>query len=300
MLAASEKHSCVVELLLAARADVEASDEAGWTAAHWASQACADVLQQLLNIGCNVNATSVEGATPLSVAAVWCNTETAELLLGVPGLSTQSMVGAARAAAAGGHADLAMLVFKALLARDTSAAKAVLADQAVAGVVLGERQQREARVRELQDTVRQLEARWPDMQREMQHLLVGIACKHKQLQESQAAAAGAAQGGAGAAAGAGAGGACAAAAAAGAGTAAAAAAVPPPAEDSATAAGTGAPAAAAAGMGAAGAGGAGAAGAAAKGGKKRRNNKRAAMSAAGADTQAHAPPAGAQRPSKRR
>jgi hypothetical protein len=96
------------------------------------------------------------------------------------------MAGAAKAAAElGAHAELSWLVLKAMMARDMHAAAealAILANQPVAAEVLGELQASKNMVRELEGRVRELEARGP----ELQHLLVGIAGSHQQLQAAAA------------------------------------------------------------------------------------------------------------------
>jgi hypothetical protein len=91
------------------------------------------------------------------------------------------MAHAAKAAAAAGpaRAELAITVLKALMARDRPAAAALLADQSMAALVLGQWETSEGTVREL------LQAQWPAMQQ----LLIGIAGTHQQqLQQLQAAA----------------------------------------------------------------------------------------------------------------
>lgn len=90
------------------------------------------------------------------------------------------MAHAARAAAAAGpaRAELSITVLKALMARDRPAAAAVLADQSMAALVLGQWETSEG-------TVRELLAQWPAVQQ----LLIGIAGTHQQqLQQLQAAA----------------------------------------------------------------------------------------------------------------
>jgi hypothetical protein len=86
------------------------------------------------------------------------------------------MVGAARAAADDGHAELAITVLRALKSKDRSAAATELVgSQALAAEVL--RQWGAA-----EDTAREQEARWPALQQ----LLIGISASHKQLQTAAA------------------------------------------------------------------------------------------------------------------
>jgi hypothetical protein len=85
------------------------------------------------------------------------------------------MAGAAKAAAAEGHTELAFVVLEALMARDWSTATSVLAHESVAAEVLVRWQAAEA-------TIREEEARWL----ELQQLLLGIAQTHQQLRAAAA------------------------------------------------------------------------------------------------------------------
>jgi hypothetical protein len=93
-------------------------------------------------------------------------------------LAIEAMVSAAAAAAGAGHAELAWVLFEALMARDLAAATAVLANPSVAEEVF-------VRWQAAEDIIREEEARWP----ELQQLLVGIAGVHQQLHAAAAAAA---------------------------------------------------------------------------------------------------------------
>jgi hypothetical protein len=98
-----------------------------------------------------------------------------QLLLAAPQLATEAVADAAKAAAAAGHADLAVAVLKALKSRDRNAAEAALANQSLAAVML---RQWEAD----QELLRQQEARWPALQ----HLLIGVSAAHQQLRAAAA------------------------------------------------------------------------------------------------------------------
>lgn len=120
----------------------------------------------------------------MNLAAAAGHTATAQLLLAAPQLTNTRartmMAGAAGAAAAAGHTDLAILVFRALLSRDMQAAVQELAArqpgaQALAAEVLSQWQAAEA-------TVTELEARWPALQQ----LLLGFSATHKQMQAAAA------------------------------------------------------------------------------------------------------------------
>ena len=68
--AAWRGHTAVVELLLAAGADVDAKDEDGWTALHHAAQeAHAAIVELLLAAGADINAKNEAGRTALHRAA---------------------------------------------------------------------------------------------------------------------------------------------------------------------------------------------------------------------------------------
>jgi hypothetical protein len=105
-----------------------------------------------------------------------------DLLLASPLLAAQGMAGAAEAAAASGHADLAILVLRSLMARNMPAALAALAGQALATEVLGLWQAAEEAAEE---AIRESEAKWPAVQ----ELLVSIATTHQQLQAASTASA---------------------------------------------------------------------------------------------------------------
>lgn len=129
--------------------------------------------QLLLANHADVNAADADGQTPIYRAAHSGMAKTVQLLLAAPQLASKAMAGAAKAAAARGHTDLAIAIMKVLIARDgpTADATAMLARQPVASKVLRLWQAAE-------DTVREEEARWS----ELQQLLLGIAGTHQQLQ----------------------------------------------------------------------------------------------------------------------
>lgn len=101
-------------------------------------------------------------------------------------MSAEAIARAARAATAAGHNGLAVVLFETLMARDSAAAAAALyADQSLAAIVLADVSVA-AEVLGLwqaaEDTTRELEARWP----EVQELMVGVASTHQQVQAAAA------------------------------------------------------------------------------------------------------------------
>jgi ankyrin repeat protein len=106
------------------------------TALHMAALEGYTAVAKALLAECNAHASSNaadgDGNTPLYRAAVGGHTETVLLLLAAPDLATEVMASSAIAAATAGHAELAITVLKALMARDMPAAAAVMADQSVA------------------------------------------------------------------------------------------------------------------------------------------------------------------------
>ncbi len=82
MLAASEGHQDVVELLLSNRAKVDAEDEYSYTPLHWvAIKGHSDMAGLLLANNAGVNAIAKDGETPLHEAATAGHKDVAELLL---------------------------------------------------------------------------------------------------------------------------------------------------------------------------------------------------------------------------
>jgi hypothetical protein len=129
------------------------------------------VVQLLLDAGAEINSADVQGRTCLYDASYDGHSEAMQLLLASPQLVTKSMSGAAGTAAEQGHAELAVMVLKALMSRDLGAAAIELAgQQSLAAEVLRQCQA-------IEDAVRQQEARWPALQQ----LLIGIATAHQQL-----------------------------------------------------------------------------------------------------------------------
>mgnify|MGYP001806847916 CR=1 FL=1 len=101
-----------------------------------------------------------------------------QLLAAHASLSIQALANAADAAAAAGHAELAVMLLQTLVAQDgpvPAAAIAVLAKQPVAAVVLGLWEAAEGAIREEEE-------RWP----KLQQLMIGIAGTHQQLQLAKA------------------------------------------------------------------------------------------------------------------
>jgi ankyrin repeat protein len=177
--AAQQGHTAVVELLLHARAAANAADDSGGTALHQAAwNGHLAVVQVLLDAAAEMNSADAWGRTPVYCAATAGHTLAVQLLLSAPQLTTEAMAGAARAAAAAGHTELAIMVVKALMSRDSSAAAAELADPPLAAEVLRSWEAAEA-------SVQQQEARWPALQ----ELVIGIAGAHQQLPTAAAAAA---------------------------------------------------------------------------------------------------------------
>jgi hypothetical protein len=174
--AAQGGSAAVMQMLLDARAAVNASDAGATTALHKAAwQGHNDVVQLLLNAGADVNKGDVNQKTPLHYAARAGRTQTVQLLLAAPQLTLQATTGAARTAAKAGHAELAKIVLRAVMARDMAAVAELLDEPTLAAEVLRQWQAAEANVREQ-------EARWPALQQ----LLVGVAGAHQQLRAATA------------------------------------------------------------------------------------------------------------------
>jgi ankyrin repeat protein len=147
--AAAKGHTTVVQLLLDARAAVNAAAADGCTALHRA--ACnghTAVVQLLLDAGADITvAAAVGGRTAMSLAAAAGHSKVVQLLLAAkqwgptPQLATGVLADAAGVAATAGHAELAIMVCKALMAQDLQAAQQELAScrpsgQALAAQVL--------------------------------------------------------------------------------------------------------------------------------------------------------------------
>jgi hypothetical protein len=176
--AAEHCQPAVVQQLLNAQAPVGAATVLGLTALHVsADRGHLGVVQLLLDAQADVNIQSTAAAgsrTPLSCAAAGGHMQVVQRLLTAPQLNTEAMASAAREASAAGHAELTIVVLKALISRDRSAAAGALGgQQALAADVL--------RLWQLSaDAVRQQEARWPALQQ----LLLNIAFSHQHLQAS--------------------------------------------------------------------------------------------------------------------
>jgi len=77
-----EGHTAVVELLLAAGADVDAKNNYGWTALHYAAAyGHADVVELLLEAGADIKAKNNSGGTALHYAAAYGHADVVELLV---------------------------------------------------------------------------------------------------------------------------------------------------------------------------------------------------------------------------
>ena len=79
------RHEAVVRALLAAGADVNAADQQGWTALHFAGRADVLAVELLVSAGADPNARAVDGTTPLHEAAEYCNVEAARVLIAAGG-----------------------------------------------------------------------------------------------------------------------------------------------------------------------------------------------------------------------
>jgi ankyrin repeat protein len=133
------------------------------------------LVQLLLDAHADTTSVNLEGSTPLRCAALGGHTQAVQLLLTAPQLTMEVMTNAAKAAATAGHAELANVMLRAVMARDIRAAAQLLGEEALAANVLRQLQAAEANVREQ-------EARWPALQQ----LLIGIAGSHQQLQAAAA------------------------------------------------------------------------------------------------------------------
>ena len=81
MAALHDRHTDVVELLLANKADVNVKDNGGYTPLHWAALGeQKDMAELLLASKADVNAWDSNGETPLHWAAVHGHKHVAELL----------------------------------------------------------------------------------------------------------------------------------------------------------------------------------------------------------------------------
>jgi ankyrin repeat protein len=119
--ATDQGHTAVVRLLLDTGAAVNAAAAAdGRTALHYAASGGRTALVQLLlDAKAETSMTAaVDRRTALYLASPAGHTAAVQLLLAVPQLAADVIVGAAGAAAAAGRAELAILVFKALMSQD--------------------------------------------------------------------------------------------------------------------------------------------------------------------------------------
>jgi hypothetical protein len=174
-MAAEQGHASVVQLLLDAQAAVDITAEDGWTPLHRAAMKGHTAVVQLpLDAQADMNLADGVGRTPVYLAAVDGHKETVQLLLSAPELKTEALKGVARAAASYEYFETAIMVLRALMARDRLAAAAELADGAsLAAEVL-------QRWHAAEVTAGEMAACWPALQ----HLLVGIGATYKQLKGS--------------------------------------------------------------------------------------------------------------------
>jgi ankyrin repeat protein len=73
-------------------------------------------VQLLLDAGADTNAVNAARRTPICRAASSGRAQVVQLLLDAPKLTVEAMATAARAAATAGHAELAVVVLRALMA----------------------------------------------------------------------------------------------------------------------------------------------------------------------------------------
>jgi hypothetical protein len=192
MLAADRGHAPIVQLLLSAPAAVNAADVGGWTALQKAAnKGHILVVRLLLSAGVAVNAADAVGWTALRKAASNGHTAVVQLLLGAQEAlaSEEDLACAAVPAAAAGHVKLAVVLLKALMARDSAAAATLLADDVVAATGLRAAALADPSVavkvlglwQSAEDTRMELDARRPH-----QELVVSVATTHQQLQAAAA------------------------------------------------------------------------------------------------------------------
>ena len=75
------RQEAVVKALLAAGADVNARDDGGWTALHYAGRADVRAAELLLAAGADATATAADGTTPLHLAALHANCDVIRFLV---------------------------------------------------------------------------------------------------------------------------------------------------------------------------------------------------------------------------
>jgi ankyrin repeat protein len=176
-VAAHQGTTAVVQLLLDAGAHVDVADCDGRALYRAARRGHTAVVHLLLDAHADVNGRHYP-TTPLHGAATRGYTQIVQLLLAAPQLATDHMIFAGRDAAAARHAELAIMLVKALNTRDnaSAAAAAFTAWPRSLGVdVLRQWQTADEKAKEL-------EGRWPALQQ----LLMGVLTTHRQLQAAAA------------------------------------------------------------------------------------------------------------------
>lgn len=160
-----------------AQARVDPPTTNAYTALHSAAEhGYTGVMQLLLDAGADPNVTDEWNKTPIYRAAEGGHTQAIQLLLASPQMAPAAMAGAARAAQAAGHAELAIMLFNALRSRDRALAAAELAlcPTLIPEVLM--------QLQAAEDSVSEHEARWPALQQ----LVVGMATTHQELRAAAA------------------------------------------------------------------------------------------------------------------
>jgi len=79
--ASNNGHTGIVMQLIMAKAEINAADKVGWTALHYASyKGYTDIVMQLITAKADVNAADKDGVTPLQIASEFHHAKTVKLL----------------------------------------------------------------------------------------------------------------------------------------------------------------------------------------------------------------------------